>query len=218
MSYFTPLRHMLIHDSYVYLFDEDKMTITTNNKIIDKIGTEILLSKRMIHEYSTKKYFGLSNAVQHIIKLQHEYPIYLIGPVYINDKQNGLADSQLSITGCPYYNEHFVTAAKRELSEEIGLTCDTSSLINIVDSYTTTYIVNINNTYSASKKDDLCQDTKNKLNKKDNKNKKIQVLIFGSLPEIETKIKQINYREDSADLHSIAGLRILSLDDYMTFI
>lgn len=150
------------------------------------------------------------------IKQQTDDDFWVICPTYfVEGKMSGC---QFSVTGSLAKNPEGLLespddATIREISEEIGITCDKSDL----ESYGIKYfngktIHNFGLRVSNSKpyeKIDGCISSFTQ----DDKTKKIQIIMYGTLPEIHTLLECIVFREESIDKANIRGIRVLPFND-----
>lgn len=211
---YEPITHKLLEDSFVYNFSSDGMKIL-NDAIVTRKDTAIFISKHGIPKYAL--YFrGLYKAIDIIEKYESEStePIYILCPIYFDIAKDELHDTQIGITGSPYYREHTTTCAIREMNEEMGITCYKHNL-NICSQTKKNFIfvININNTLTSSYRYNKPYEGDKKESKK-----KVQILVYGTLKQIIDKISRINYRIYSRDFNTIRGLRILSLKDVKNLI
>lgn len=190
-----------------------------NTNIIEsvKIGTFIKFSKCALH--------GLNNTYRKIKCLYNEDEYYVVCPVYVSKKSNKILDTQLSVTGKCQLEENEICATVREIQEELGITTnpleiqlcsntivfDENNKNNCKKKYRkeSSFFVDISNSRPYDPKLDMF------IRKKDNKQKKIQVVVFGKLNNILEMFEKVINRPDSHDIETIRFLRILSLKEFM---
>lgn len=205
---FKPLIKTLIRDSIVYSFGPDLKSIIDNPTVIPK-GTEVPISKHVL--------LGISEAHCHIKSFDNSHELYVMCPVYWDDKYGCLCDTQLTVTGSIFTGESDHRAATiRELNEEFGISCFPRDLVECskdvkipgkYDRTATTFVLDASNASPFVSSVSTSHGT-------DDKNRKVQVAVYGTLPQLQSLATRITDRAHSKDLTGIRGIRLISLDDF----
>lgn len=191
----------LSYGSYLYSFDSNKLEYCHPDITVEFSGFGF---KGIIEAYDIirEKYIG-SN-----------YAYYVVCPVYYDKKGGKILDTQFSITGTCHINEIDMFAVTREITEEIGITiCNKNSMqsiINISDQNRSvkTYFVDITNERAFDSKIDEIYSGK------DDKSKKIQVVVIGEINSLKKIYSNVRDRPLSDDLASIRYVRFISIKEF----
>lgn len=187
--------------SYLYKFDESNHKLKNSYTTIYK-GNDILLSGCLYPGY-----------IETIKKIPRDD--FVLCPVYYYD--DVIADTQLAVTGSKLIDELSESSANREVCEEIGLHTDVSNFDNYIfvrskyktfESYTLD-VLKCHPCNSSIHAEEFVPETFENNDRK----KKVQIIIHGSMRSIHEKIMSITERLPSNDLNRICGFRILSQQD-----
>lgn len=190
---------ILTYESYLFDF---------NNKTIERVFPETTIEfsnfalhgMRTTYEYIKKNYKHLINSY------------YVVCPVYCEHKR--LLDTQFSITGTCYKGEDEMLTAKREIAEEIGVTVFKQNSIQLMLNHTTpkrtetSFLVDISKERAFDPKLDVISEGK------DDKSRKIQVVIIGELNNLKRIYSTVYDRPPSDDLQTIRHVRFISLKEF----
>lgn len=193
-----------INKSLIFDFRTKKIS-----KVMDKI---ILFSDVILN--------GITELLSTIEKIEE---MYIICPLYIQ------GDCQISVTGTSYDGFDPSVSTIKELSEEIGIVPINYDYLTYIGTYShpiKTRPMRIVHNYTINA--ELCERYYNghKCSKyykhmtKNNENKdiKLQVLVYGSLQIIITLLKNVGFRHMSKDFNNIKQLRIIKITDLMDII
>lgn len=191
----------LLHSSYLFNF---------NTKKLEKYKSGIKV------QFSNFVLSGIKSAYDNIKdnyeKFKNSY--YVVCPVYSDNVTKKILDTQFSVTGTCFNNETELFATKREISEEIGVTvCNNSAIILVSNFFNQkrreyTFIADITNERAFDPKLDSVNDGK------DDKSKKIQVIVIGEINNLKRIYSNVYNRPPSDDLETIKHLRFVSLKDF----
>jgi hypothetical protein len=205
---FKPLTKTLVRDSVVYSFGSGLKSIIDNPTVISK-GTDVLISKHVLP--------GINEAYHHIEALDNSAELYVMCPIYWDDKHACFCDTQLAVTGAVFVGEHdHRVATIRELNEELGISCFPRDLVEcsknakIPGKYArtaTTFALDASNASPFVSSSISSHGT-------DDKSTKVQVVVYGTLPQLQCLVTRITDRSHSKDLTGIRGIRLISLDDF----
>jgi hypothetical protein len=134
-----------------------------------------------------------------------------------------VGDTQIGMTETCQYGEDLSMSVERGLAEELGLALKQYAIDNIVrNAYkitekkgykVTTYshcVINVNTMLPHSKNKNINNDF---LQNTDDYKSRIAIYVYGTIAELKNMILQINYRNKSRDIETIAGYDLISLDD-----
>ncbi len=207
---FKPLTKTLIKDSIVYSFGPDLKSIIDKPTTVPK-GTNVLISKHILP--------GITEAYDHIKSLPDSSDLYVMCPIYWDDKFASLHDTQLTVTGSIFTGETDKRdATVRELNEELGISClhrdlvECAKDVKIPGKYVrtaTTYTLDASTTTPFVSSGISSHGT-------DDKNTKVQVVVYGTLPQLQKLVVQITDRSHSKDLTGIRAIRLISFDDFFS--
>jgi hypothetical protein len=207
---FVPLTRRLQKDSFVYSFDSTLRAIVPDPVSVHS-GTDFLVSKHVLP--------GIQQAVE---KIKSENPstkdTFVMCPVYWDKEAKTLADTQFAVTGSVSQGEReFRESCKRELTEELGITCLDRDLVEVardeslpskVWQKTTTYTLDATHA-------EIFNSSAPQQHVTDDKKLKVQVVVWGSLERLQDLTSQISHRADSRDLEGIRAIRLMSFDDFV---
>jgi hypothetical protein len=151
--------------------------------------------------------------------------IYIVCPQYTDKKTGDFADLQLSITGTPFLGEYFEETSFREIQEETGfIPCRCTKSVQRFDGYNRpvqNFWCQIDKKTRLLSKRDFVSDIKIQL-PVDDKSRKIQIMAFGILEDLEYLLQSDLYPLPASDnipelnKHSyISGIRLVSILDMM---
>jgi len=182
-----PMAVSVIHKySKKYKFEHDNPILSYENKDKHKIILSTFLLSGIC---KTFEYFDYTKS-------------YILGLGYTRN------DVQFAITGTEQLNETTHQAIIRELEEEVGITIDETKLTNKIIKETplrrnSTYLLHASHAKPYNGYADMF------VQNRDDKFRKVQVVIYGSLKEITKLIEMITRRRPSEEQHSIVSLHIL---------
>lgn len=191
----------LTYESYLFNFNSKQIEIVSS-------GTTVEFSNFALHNMQR----AYNYVKQHYKKSYGNY--YVVCPVYCDPKSGKLLDTQFSVTGTCYKGENEILAAKRELSEEIGVKIVKQSDIKLISEHIgqkrveTTYFTDISNARAFDAKLDIFSDGK------DDKSKKIQIIVVGDLANLKRIYSTVYERPPSDDLQTIRHVRFISLKEF----
>jgi len=221
----NPIYHKTLHKSYLYNF--------ADREIIDiKKSTTIMISSfgptglKQCYDFVSGK------------KIINEY--YVMCPVYWSF--DVMMDTQLAVTGSCFINENKTDCVAREVAEELGVISPqydglfeihsvvdslpvikstsnyasnlvnpilkTTDSIKFIDVTYYSYVLDVSNGRAYDSKRDIFASGR------DDKSKKIQVVVIGKLDKLLNIINCISDRPHSTDSDSIKSIRLLSLREF----
>lgn len=192
--------HTTRFTSYLFHFDTKHMEHIQH-------GTQIVISKCSLS--------GLDNAYKTTLNnCFHEDNYYVVCPVYTSKSTKKMLDTQLSVTGKCYKNENDVLATIREIQEELGITTNVNKVRRCGIKKTglkieTSFVADVSDSRHFDPKYDIIP------HGKDDKTKKIQVVVCGKIENLLNMYANVFNRPESNDLETIRFVRIMSLKEFI---
>lgn len=152
--------------------------------------------------------------------------IYVVCPQYTDKRTGDFSDFQMTITGTPFCSEHPDETAKREFQEETGLI---ASLYNRTVQRLEGNKRPVQNYWCEIDNHTQLFQAQNQIihSERDDKSRKIQILAFGKLSDLEILLQKNNelcplYSRDTdpnQNTHSyITGIRLISMIDFIEIV
>lgn len=162
--------------------------------------------KKPVHEKITPSWYGMKNPFPTKKRIRdlceaNTDGIFFVGLKY-KGKKDDPDDSQPTITGKTKGDESFSEGALREIGEEIGGLCDLSEIEPIISFdkkgiETHTFILRVSQITPL-------EEVSVKSEAKDNHNRRVEVVLYGTVQEIETALKKIRIRpKEETDIMGI---------------